>query len=67
MRVQNRRNNLFRTLVDLTIFGFAWVIYESLPIGQFQKVVKLDSRFREQQPGPLKVPSWAVCRPPGDG
>ena len=42
MRVQNRRNNLFRTLVGLTIYGFNWVIYESLTIGLFQKIAKLN-------------------------
>ena len=29
------RNNLFRTLIGLIIFGFTWVIYESLTIGLF--------------------------------
>ena len=40
--------------MGLTIFGFGWVIYESLTIGLFQKVAELDLRICEQQQGPLK-------------
>ena len=34
-RVVEARNNLFRTLVGLMIFGFTWVIYESFTVGLF--------------------------------
>ena len=34
-RVVEARNNLFRTLVGLIIFGFSWAIYESFTISLF--------------------------------
>ena len=34
-RVVEARNNLFRTLMGMIFFGFAWVIYEALTVGLF--------------------------------
>ena len=58
MSFENRRNNLFRTMVSLTIFGFAWIVYESLTIGLFQKIAKLDLRIGEHQHASLQPGSF---------